>query len=144
MHDNICLKHMGEICIDHETQDFINKSVLVLCGAGSDRSKLISDELNERGYMSSHRGVNWGDNKVESQDLDYIGIVIFSSFNEKREFDKLYPKLSNKIQKNKIKVFVFDITESDKNRAYDSNKIDNLKKQISKDLDNINLFNINR
>lgn len=123
----------------NEVNNFIDRSVLVLCGAGTDRSKLIALELESRGYHAIFRGVNWGTNLVTLEDLEAIGHVVFSSIHEKKVFDakKEYKKLRERIGADRKSVRVLNITEDDKNKAIHSNNIDSLKGMISNQLDQI-------
>ena len=41
-----------------EYELFKERIVLVVCFAGSDRSKMVAEVLNKWGYIASNRGVN--------------------------------------------------------------------------------------
>lgn len=124
-----------------EISEFKQKSVLVICWAGSDRSKLIADELSFRGYFSSHRGVMGGHNYVTPNDLLDVGTVVFASIKEKGKFDK-YPKLKQLIHKNEIRELVLNITESDKDHAFGGGDMEKLKSDIRLNLDSVGLRKI--
>jgi hypothetical protein len=119
-----------------EINKFKEKSVYVICWAGSDRSKYIADELMQRGYLAEHGGVMDGQNYVTKEDLSYVGSIIFSSIFEKEKFDK-DKDLKDFAKNNGIQIFVMNITESDKDRAHNSEKVDLLKKEVSSQLDHI-------
>lgn len=121
-----------------EVDSFVSKSVLAVCFAGSDRSRYIAEELNNRGYFATSAGVLKNHNYVTPEDLMNIGIIVFSSVNEKNIFDK-DRRLKSMIERHNIQVRVLNITESDKNRAYDSGEVQELKTEISKQLDSVGL-----
>lgn len=122
----------------NEFEDFRSKSILAVCAAGSDRSRYIAGELTRRGYFATAAGVLRNQNYVTEEDLSNIGIIVFSSVHEKRIFDK-DRRLKKIIERNGIETRVLSITESDKNRAHDSNRVDELKKNISEQLDCVGL-----
>ena len=121
-----------------EVDSFVSKSVLAVCFAGSDRSRYIAEELNNRGYFATSAGVLKNHNYVTPEDLMNIGIVVFSSINEKNIFDK-DRRLKSVIERHNIQVRVLNITESDKNRAHDSGEVQALKSEISNQLDCVGL-----
>jgi hypothetical protein len=112
--------------------------VLAVCFAGSDRSRYIAEKLNSRGYFATSAGVLENHNYVTPEDLMNIGIIVFSSINEKNIFDK-DRKLKSIVERNHIQIRVLNITESDKNRAHDSGNVQSLKTEISKQLDCVGL-----
>ena len=122
--------------VSPEVVEFRSKSVFVICWAGSDRSKYISEELNNRGYFATHGGVLEGQNYVTKQDLANVGKIIFSSVNEKEQFDK-DRTLKEFVRRNGIQTFVMNITESDKDRAHNTGEINDLKSEISAHLDSL-------
>jgi hypothetical protein len=126
---------------NQEVERFRRRSVFVICRAGSDRSKYIAEELEERGYVASHGGTLKSQNYVTTSDLAYIGSVIFSSVFEKDQFDK-DTKLKDFVKGNGINIYVMNITESDKNRAHDSGKVQELKGTISSQLDVLGFKNL--
>lgn len=121
-----------------EIDSFVSKSVLAVCFAGSDRSRYIAEELNNRGYFATSAGVLENHNYVTPEDLMNIGIIVFSSINEKNIFDN-DRKLKSIVERNHIQIRVLNITESDKNRAHDSGNVQSLKTEISKQLDSVGL-----
>lgn len=121
-----------------EIDSFIGKSVLAVCFAGSDRSQLIAEELGKRGYFATSAGVSRNHNYVTSEDLSNIGIVVFSSIHEKNIFDK-DKKLKCILERNKIQIRVLNITECDKDKAFNTNGQEKLKKEISNQLNAIGL-----
>jgi hypothetical protein len=127
-----------------ELEEFLGRSILVLCAAGSDRSRLIAEELEKRGYIAKFRGASleWGSNPVEREDLDYIGTIVFSSALEKKLFDKNFPKLNGVIGKNNIGIRILNISEDDKERAFQTEGIDILTEQIRINLDSVGLKDI--
>lgn len=122
----------------HEVEDFRQKSVLAVCMAGSDRSRYIAEELNNRGYFANAAGVMANHNYVTCEDLYGIGTIVFSSIHEKNIFDK-DKRLKTYIDRNGVEVRVLNITESDKNRAHDSGSVDKLKLEIARQLDSVGL-----
>lgn len=126
---------------DTGTEDFRKRMVLAVCYAGSDRSKYIREELDNRGYIASNGGVLKNHNYVTEDDLANIGSLIFSSKYEQIEFNK-DKNLKNTVERNGIDVYVMDITESEKERAIGSNSLDNLKSKISEQLDNLGFQNL--
>lgn len=119
-----------------EVDQFRRKSVFVVCRAGSDRSKYIAEDLEKRGYNASHGGTLRSQNYVTTSDLAYVGSVVFASIFEKKQFDK-DEKLKDFTKGNGINIYVMNITESDKNKAHDSGKINELKQEISAQLDTL-------
>ena len=117
-------------------EDFRKRSVVVICRAGSDRSKYIAEELSQRGYNATHGGTMEGHNYITKEDLSYAGSIIFASIHEKNQFDS-DKSLKEYVKNNDINIFVMNITESDKNRAHDSNKLQELRGTISEQLDSI-------
>ena len=126
----------------HEVEDFRQKSILTICMAGSDRSRYVAEELNNRGYFANSAGVMANHNYVTCEDLYGIGTIVFASIHEKKIFDK-DKHLKNYISRNGIEVRVLNITESDKNRAHDSGSVDKLKAEIAKQLDYVGLKEVN-
>lgn len=120
----------------NEVYDFKKRSVHVICWAGSDRSKYISDELTRRGYNSTHGGVMDSQNYVTKEDLNFVGSIIFSSLAEKERFDQ-DKNLKSFVKKNKIQLFIMNITESRKNYAHNNKEINSLIEEISSQLDRI-------
>lgn len=120
----------------HESVDFKKRMVLAVCSAGSDRSRYIADVLNERGYIASNGGVLQNHNYVTVDDLSNVGSIIFASKFEQAEFNKIN-KLRETVSKNGIEIHVMNITESDKERALQSNKVNELKAKISSQLDDL-------
>jgi len=123
---------------DRSVEEFKIKSVLAVCAAGSDRSRYISEELNNRGYFATSAGVIRGHNYVTPEDLYGVGIIVFSSIHEKKIFEE-DEKLKSLVSRYNIQIRVLNITESIKNRAHDSGKIEKLKDKISKQLDDVGL-----
>lgn len=119
-----------------EIDNFRDRMVLAVCSAGSDRSKYIADVLNNRGYIASNGGVLENYNYVTTDDLRDIGSIIFASKHEQAQFNKI-KHLNDAVKRNKIKVSVMNITESDKNRAIYENRVSALKKRISEQLDEL-------
>jgi hypothetical protein len=128
--------------MERDIEMFRKRSVLAVCAAGTDRSHYISEELNKRGYFASSAGVLKNHNYVTEQDLANIGIVVFASANEKNIFDR-EGRLKKVVNKNGISMRVISVTESDKNRAHDSGKIEELKQKIREQLDCIGLIDLN-
>lgn len=126
----------------HEVENFKKKSVLAICAAGTDRSKYISDALNDRGYFATSAGVLKNHNYVTPEDITNVGTIVFSSVYEKSIFDK-DQKLKSIINRDNIQIRVLNITESDKNRAHDSGNVERLKLEIAKQLDNVGLKDLN-
>lgn len=126
-----------------EIEKFISKSVLAICAAGSDRSKYIAEELNKRGYFATNAGVISNHNYVTPEDLLNVGTVVFSSIHEKKTFDN-NPKLKAIINSNNIQVRVLNITESLKDRAHNEDSVDKLRVEISTQLDNVGLVDLNK
>ena len=124
-----------------EVEDFKQKSVFVVCRAGSDRSKYIAEELQQRGYVAYHGGTMRTHNYVTTDDLSFVGSIVFSSIHEKKQFDE-DTRLKNFVKRNGINIHVMNITESDKNRAHDSGKVDALKKEISSQLNTLGFRDI--
>lgn len=127
----------------NEIEDFKRKTVLAVCAAGTDRSRYISDELNKRGYFATAAGVLKNHNYVTEPDLSNVGIILFSSINEKRIFEK-DKRLRNFVDKNKIEIRIMSITENDKNIAHNTNQVEQLKSTIQRQLDCIGLQDLNK
>lgn len=127
--------------MDHEASDFRKRSVLAVCAAGTDRSRYISEELNNRGYFASAAGVLKNHNYVTEGDLANVGIIVFSSPHEKKIFDK-DKRLKKIVAQNRIEERVMCITESDKDRAHNANKVEKLKSDIREQLDCVGLSNL--
>lgn len=126
---------------NQDVEQFKRRSVFVICRAGSDRSKYIAEDLIQRGYNASHGGTIEGHNYVTKDDLSYVGSIVFTSVFEKKQFDEDL-SLKDFVKRNGINIRVMNITESDKNRAHDSGKIDALKKEISAQLDTLGFRDI--
>ncbi len=122
-------------------ENFIKKSVLAICAAGSDRSRYIADELNNRGYFATNAGVNHNYNYVTREDLVNVGNVVFSSIYEKKLFDK-DKKLKSILDNNGIQIRVINITEQDKDLAHNTGDLTSLKKRIAEQLDAIGFKNL--
>lgn len=122
----------------NEVKDFRKRSVLSICAAGSDRSQYIAEELNSRGYFATGAGVIHGHNYVTREDLENVGIIVFSSVQEKRIFDN-DKRLTDFVKRKGIEVRVLNITESDKDRAHCKGKVEELKENISRQLDCVGL-----
>ena len=125
-----------------EVGEFRKRSVLVICWAGSDRSQLIADELNKRGYFAEGRGVMGGQNYVTENDLLNIGIIVFSSQKEKDIFDR-NKKLRKMALSKRINFRVLNITESDKDRAFSSTDRTSFEEKIKVNLDGCGLVDLN-
>ena len=123
-----------------ETGEFRKNSILVVCWAGSDRSQMIADELNRRGYFAEGRGVMGGQNYVTEEDLTSIGTIVFSSKHEKDKFDRNH-KLRKLALRNSIDFRVLNITESDKDRAFSATRGELLEK-IKENLDGCGLVDL--
>jgi len=117
-----------------EVDTFKNKMVLAVCFAGSDRSRLVSEELDKRGYVSSYAGVNRNHNYVTEQDLDGIGSIIFTSQKVRQMFKK-DKKLNKILKENQTVIHNIDVSESDKETALQSGELSSLRKTISEKLD---------
>ncbi len=126
-----------------EVENFIARSVLAICGAGSDRSKYIAEELNNRGYFAVYGGIMKNHNYVTPEDLQNIGTIVFSSIYEKKIFDE-NAKLKQIVSRNNIQVRVLNITERDKNKAHDENAVDKLRIEIANQLDCVGLKNLGK
>lgn len=124
-----------------EAENFKNRMLLAICWAGSDRSQYIADELNKRGYAASAGGILPNYNYVTEEDLVGIGSIIFASRYEKEEFKK-NKRLNKFVKRNNINVYVMNITESDKDRAKNTDSEDELKKRIAKELDGLGFKSI--
>ena len=114
-----------------EYEMFKERIVLVVCFAGSDRSKMVAEVLNKWGYIASNRGVNKNYNQVTSEDLRGIGSIIFTSPTIKDLFEE-DEDLNRTLKINNIPVKVMNLTESDKERALQLDKIAQFKDKISK------------
>lgn len=119
-------------------EEFRKKTVLAVCGAGTDRSGYIARELNERGYMARSAGVLRGHNYVTREDLAYVGIIVFSSVHEKNIFDK-DGRLVKLVREEGIEIRVLNVTESDKDRAHCEGKVEELRENIARQLDCVGL-----
>lgn len=129
---------MNELRDTIEIDDFRRRSVLAICAAGSDRSGYIAQELNRRGYFATQAGVMRGHNYVTTEDLVNVGIVVFSSVKEKYRFNK-DKRLSGYVKRNGIEIRILNITESDKDLAHNTGNIEQLRKDISRQLDCVGL-----
>jgi hypothetical protein len=124
-----------------ENELFRKRIILAVCFAGSDRSRFIAEELNDRGYVASYAGVNKNHNYVTEQDLVGIGAIIFTTQKVRNMFKK--DKQLNKILKaNKIPVHTINITESEKEKAIQSGNEKLLRRTISQELDGLGFKNI--
>lgn len=125
-----------------EAVDFKKRSVLTVCWAGSDRSQMIAEELNKRGYFAEGRGVMGGHNYINEDDLSNVGIIVFSSQKEKNIFDK-NRKLHKMALGRGISFRVLNITESDKDHAFSSLDRIDFKEKIKANLDGCGLVDLN-
>ena len=125
-----------------EAVDFKKRSVLTVCWAGSDRSQMIAEELNKRGYFAEGRGVMGGQNYVTEDDLSNVGIIVFSSQKEKEIFDR-NQKLRKAALGKGISFRVLNITESDKDRAFSATDRTDFEEKIKANLDKCGLVDPN-
>jgi hypothetical protein len=119
-----------------EPELFKKRIVLVICYAGTDRSKFIADELNRRGYVASYAGLLENHNYVTEADLEGVGSVVFASKAEREAF-RQNKRLNKVLKRNGITPYTMDITESQKERALQSNETAKLRENIVKQLDYI-------
>lgn len=127
---------------NREIEEFRKKSILIICWAGSDRSQLIADELNRRGYFAEGRGVMGGQNYVTENDLSNVGTIVFASQAEKNKFDRNH-KLRKLALGRGIDFRVLNITESDKDRSFSSPDRKDFLKKIEENLDGCGLIDLN-
>jgi hypothetical protein len=125
----------------NEVGEFRSRSVLAVCCAGSDRSRYIAEELNNRGYFATGAEVMYGQNYVTPEDLQNIGVIVFSSVHEKKIFDA-NSRLAAMVKRNGIEVRVLNITESDKDLAHNCGKLTELKENIARQLDCVGLTDL--
>ncbi len=125
-----------------EVEEFKKRSVLAICSAGSDRSKYIAEELNNRGYSADYRGTLKNHNYVTKEDLNFIGTIVFSSIYDKKQFEEI-PNLKDYVKRKGIKILIMNITESQKERAIQSQKFTEFKNDISVQLDAVGLKALN-
>lgn len=127
--------------IENQDSDFKSRIVLAVCFAGSDRSSYVKQELEKRGYVASNGGVLKNHNYVTEEDLTNVGSVIFSSEFEKKEFEK-NTRLKKALENSGAKVFTMNITESEKERALQQERLAELKIKISEQLDMLGFVNL--
>ena len=92
---------MGECreLIDYDTdpklrQEIIDLSprlVLVVCWAGQNRSRIISEVLNSRAYASYHGGVR-GAYPLEEDELEGVQAIIFATQKDRQIFYERFPR----------------------------------------------------
>ena len=117
-------------------EDYKKKMVLVICWAGSDRSRLIGEELEQRGYIVSRRGLMPGQNFVTPEDFENIGAVVFADqILKKRFIENNNIKLCRALKKSRARVSIMNITETEKERAIQLGNFEGLKLRISAELD---------
>lgn len=120
--------------MENKEQQFRNNMVHVVCFAGSDRSRYVAEELNSRGYVATHGGIDEIHNYTTKEDLVGIGSIIFVDSVIKKEF-KNNRELHKAVKKNNIPMKVMDITESEKQNARESGNLEKLRRKISTQLD---------
>jgi len=126
--------------MENKEQQFRDNIVHVVCFAGSDRSKYVAQELNNRGYLATHGGINEVHNYTTKEDLVGVGSIIFVDSKIKKEFKK-NKELNKAVKNNNISMKVMRITESEKQRARDSGNLRKLREKIAKQLDHLGYKN---
>jgi hypothetical protein len=121
---------------DKGEKDFGNLLVHVVCKAGSDRSRLIAEELNKRGYLATHGGIDKTYNYTTPEDLVGVGTIIFTS-DYIRDVFKTNKELTRVARLNNAKSIVLCISEEEKEHAFQagSQGINKLRKTIADRLD---------
>lgn len=74
-----------------EIIDLKPRLVLVVCWAGQNRSRIISEVLDSRGYASYHGGIE-GAHPLIDEELENIQAIIFATENDKDRFYQRFPE----------------------------------------------------
>lgn len=119
-----------------EHEPFRKKMILAVCLAGADRSRLIAEELNKRGYLASYGGVNRNHNYVTEDDLVGIDSIIFTTRAVRKQF-KQDKRLNKALKVNRINLHIIDVTEGEKEKAIQSGDLNPLRKTISDKLEQL-------
>ncbi len=128
--------------MENKEQHFRDKIVHVVCFAGSDRSRYVAKELNKRGYLATHGGIDEIHNYTTKEDLVSVGSIIFVDSKVKELF-KQKKELNKAVKKNNISMKVMEVSESEKNRATQSGNLEKLREKISEQLDGLGYRNKN-
>ena len=122
---------------NREEEDFRKRTVLAVCLAGTDRSRIIAEELGKRGYVAGYAGVLENKtNYVTEEDLVGVGSVIFTT-GRVRDMFKADKRLNRILKRNGITTHVIDVSESDKEKALQSGQDEELRKTITAKLDGL-------
>jgi len=122
---------------NREGEDFRKRTVLAICLAGTDRSRIIAEELGKRGYVAGYAGVLENKtNYVTEEDLVGVGSVIFTT-DRVRDMFKADRRLNRILKRNGVTTQVIDVSESDKEMALQSGQEDELRKTITTKLDDL-------
>jgi len=112
------------------------KMVHVVCAAGSDRSRLIAEELNRRGYLATWGGVLRNHNYTTAEDLAGVEDVIFTTQQISDQFSR-DRGLNKALKRNNAQKHVINITEQEKEVAFQSGDLSGLMADIKTKLDGL-------
>ncbi len=112
------------------------KMVHVVCLAGTDRSRMIAEELNRRGYVATYSGILRGRNYTTEEDLNGVQDIIFTTQRVADGFKK-DRRLNKYATTNNLNKHVIGITESEKEAAFQHGDIELLNGRIRTGLDSL-------
>ncbi len=118
---------------DNKTE---NDIIHVICWAGSDRSRLVAEELNRRGYIATHGGVITGHNYTTPDDLVGVGTIIFTDDVTREKFKK-DKTLTRQTRASGAEILTLCLSEQEKEIAFQGGeeKLEAFKKVIAAKLD---------
>lgn len=112
------------------------KIVHVVCFAGTDRSRMIAEELNRRGYVATYSGILRGRNYTTEEDLNGVQDIIFTTQRVANGFKK-DRGLNKYATTNQVNKHIIGITESEKEAAIQQGDIESLNDKIRSGLDSL-------
>jgi len=118
-----------------EIEKLCPRMVLVVCLAGQNRSRLIAEVLDDRGYVSYHGGVG-GAHPLTEDELAGHEAIIFAMEEDQKRFYKKFPLMKN------LPWRILGLGDSHAARSLERNEQEELKQKIAGRLDRLGFIDI--
>ena len=122
-----------------EIIDLKPRLVLVVCWAGQNRSRIISEVLDSRDYASYHGGIA-GAHPLDREELENIQAIIFATKDDKHRFYQRFPEQNER----NIPCRIIGFRDSPTARAIESGneQVQKLKEEIAIRLDKLGFIDL--
>lgn len=118
-----------------EIKKMAPRMVLIVCLAGQNRSRLIAEVLNDRGYVAYHGGVG-GAHPLTEDELVGHQAIIFAMEEDQKRFYKKFPQMKT------LPWRIMGLGDSHAARSLEKGEQKELKVKIAERLDHLGFIDI--